>query len=120
MSDLTEHRRRVNLRLLQVSITLFLLCTCAGLGLFLAKGGAQAPATPRGSLLHIVETAIRGGESLHAGALLDTGLLVLLLTPVARLVAGIYSSARAKDWLYVLIGFVVFGLVITGFFTGQT
>ena len=120
MSGLAEHRRRVNLRLLQVSITLFLLCTCAGLGLFFATGGAPVPATPRGSLLAILMAAFTGGEGLHAGAFLEAGLLVLLLTPVARLVAGIYVSARAKDWLYVLVGLVVMGLVMIGFLAGQT
>ena len=119
MNGLAEHRRRVNLRLLQVAIALCLACILAGLAVFLAGGGVRVPATPRGSLLAILGTAFERGEDLHAGALLDAGLLVLLFTPVARLVAGVYVSARTRDWLYVLIGLVVMGLVVTGFFTGQ-
>lgn len=120
MSDLVEHRRRVNLRLLQVSITLCIACILAGLAIFFAEGAARTPTMPRGSLLAILESAFRGGEGMRAGAFLDAGLLVLLLTPVARLLAGIYVSARARDWLYVLIGLVVMGLVVSGFLIGQT
>ena len=118
MSGLAEHRRLVNLRLLQVSIALFLLCILVGLGLFFA-GGLRVPTTPRGSLLAIFKGALAGSEGLHAGALLDVGLLVLLLTPAARLLAGIYISARARDGLYVAIGLVVMALLVVGLVAGQ-
>jgi len=46
--------------------------------------------------------------------------VVLLLTPVARLLVGIYVSARVRDWLYVAIGMLVVALVITGVIAGQS
>jgi uncharacterized membrane protein len=50
---------------------------------------------------------------------MDAGLLVILFTPLARLLSGVVANARARDWLYVGIGAVVIGLVLTGLFTGQ-
>lgn len=119
MNGLAGHRRRVNLRLLQAAIGFCLACILAGLAVFFAEGGAHPPATLRGSLLQIMDGVIRGGEGMHAAAFLDAGLLVLLFTPMARLLAGVYISARARDGLYVLIGLVVMGLVMMGLLAGQ-
>lgn len=119
MNDLAQHRRRLTAWILRLSIGLCLLLILLGLALFLAQGGTRAPAFPGGSLVDILSGAWRRGERLHAGAFLDAGLAVLLLTPVARLVAGVYVSARAKDWLYVLIGLIVLGLVAAGLLAGQ-
>ena len=105
--------------ILRLSISLCLLLIVLGLVLFVAQGGSQVPALPSGSLKDILVAALLRGEDLHAGAFLDVGLIVLLLTPVARLVGGVYISARARDGLYVLIGLVVLGLVITGMIAGQ-
>lgn len=118
MNDLAQHRRWLTAWILRLSISLCLLLILLGLVLFLAQGGTHVPAFPRGSLADILTGAWQRGEGLHAGAFLDAGLVVLLLTPVARLVAGIYISARARDWLYVGIGAVVIALVLIGLFIG--
>ena len=119
MNALVEHRRRITAGILRVSIALCLGLLFIGVAVFLLRGGERQPTNPGGSLLDILDAALHGGEALHAGAFLVAGLLVLLLTPVARLVAGIYVSARARDGLYVLIGLVVLGLVIAGLLMGQ-
>lgn len=119
MNALAEHRRWLTAWILRLSIALCLISIVAGLALFLIRGGAYLPANPSGSLFDILDGALDRSETLHAGAFLVTGLLVLLLTPVARLVAGIYISARARDWVYVLIGLVVMGLVVVGMLMGQ-
>jgi uncharacterized membrane protein len=46
--------------------------------------------------------------------------IALLLTPLARLAAGIYVSARARDGLYALIGLLVLLLVLVGIVSGQS
>ena len=119
MNDLVQHRRWLTAWILRLSIGLCLLLILLGLVLFLAQGGTQVPAFPRGSLADILAGAWQRSERLHAGAFLDAGLVVLLLTPVARLVAGVYVSARAKDWMYVGIGVVVLALVLLGLVAGQ-
>ncbi len=119
MNALIEHRRWLTAWILRLSIALCLISILAGLALFLIHGGTLQPANPSGSLFDILDGVVHRSEALHAGAFLVTGLLVLLLTPVARLLAGIYISARARDWVYVLIGLVVMGLVIAGLLMGQ-
>jgi len=119
MNALAEHRRWLTAWILRLSIALCLISIVAGLALFLIHGGTLQPANPSGSLVDILDGALHRGEALHAGAFLVAGLLVLLLTPVTRLLAGIYISARARDWVYVLIGLVVVGLVIAGLLLGQ-
>ena len=119
MNDLVQQRRRLTAWILRLSIGLCLLLILLGLLLFLVQGGTHVPAFPRGSLTDILEGAWERGERLHAGAFLDAGLVVLLLTPVARLLAGVYVSGRAKDWLYMLIGLSVLGLVVAGLMAGQ-
>ena len=119
MNALIEHRRRITAGILRVSIALCLGLLLIGVGIFLLRGDERTPANPSGSLFDILGAVLHRGEALHAGAFLVAGLLVLLLTPVARLVAGIYVSARARDGLYVLIGLVVLALVVAGLLIGQ-
>ncbi|HEU5397707.1 MAG TPA: DUF1634 domain-containing protein [Gammaproteobacteria bacterium] len=118
MNGLVEHRRRITLGILRVSIGLCLAMLLAGVVLFLVHGGAAQPANPGGSLPYILDAVLHRGGMLHAGAFLVAGLLVLLFTPVARLIAGVYVSARARDGVYVLIGLVVLGLVLVGMILG--
>lgn len=119
MNALAEHRRWLISWILRLSIALCLGLLLIGIAVFLLRGGERPPANPSGSLFDILAAVLHRGEALHAGAFLVAGLLVLLLTPVARLVAGIYVSARGRDGLYVLIGLVVLGLVIAGLLFGQ-
>lgn len=119
MSTLAEHRRRITLGILRVSIGLCLALLVVGVVLFLIHGGVVQPANPGGTLPDILGTLLHRGETLHAGAFLVAGLLVLLFTPVARLIVGVYVSARARDGVYVLIGLVVLGLVLVGVVLGS-
>jgi uncharacterized membrane protein len=117
---IVRERRLLNLWIVRVGITLCVTFCLAGIGVFFAHGGADAPATLTGSLRHIIGEAMRGSVGLHAGALLYAGLIALLLTPLARLVAGIYVSARARDPMYAVIGCLVLALVLVGIVAGQT
>jgi uncharacterized membrane protein len=49
--------------------------------------------------------------------LLTTGLLVLLLTPVARVVVSFAGYLRDRDWWFVLYTGIVLGLLVAGFAT---
>jgi len=76
-----------------------------GAGLYLARHGWDVlddhvfhgePAELR-SVRAIVGQALRG----HAESIIQLGLLLLIATPVARVVASAVGFARARDWLYV-------------------
>ncbi|MDE2091734.1 MAG: DUF1634 domain-containing protein [Gammaproteobacteria bacterium] len=120
MNEIVRERRLLNIWILRVSITLCALLIAVGLAMFFVHGNTSMPATPSGSLREMIHTSIQGSIGFHASAFLDAAIIVLLLTPMARLLAGIYVSARVRDWLYVGIGVVVLALVVIGVVAGQS
>lgn len=57
--------------------------------------------------LRSVSSVVRGVVQLHLPALMQLGVLLLIGTPIARVVLAIYAFAREKDRLYVAISFIV-------------
>jgi uncharacterized membrane protein len=51
--------------------------------------------------------AVFFGETWTAGLLLQTGIVVLLLTPVARVVVSIVQYASERDWAFTLLTAIV-------------
>lgn len=119
MNRLVRERRLLNIWILRASIGFCLLLVVTGLVLFFFHGSARLPAAPSGSLFSIIRHAVMRSASLHADAFLDAGIVLLLLTPMVRPLAGVYISARARDWLYTCIGLLVLMLVVSGVVAGQ-
>lgn len=116
---LTHERRYLTRLILRTSIGLCLVLIVIGLVIFFAQGGTHVPVNPSGRFSAILGGIAHGGAGLHASAFLIGGVVVLLLTPIARLLAGIVMSARAHDRLYAVIGLVVLALVVAGLLIGQ-
>ena len=53
-----------------------------------------------------------------ARSILRAGLLVLLLTPVSRVVASVVEYTRDRDWLFAALTFVVLAIVVTSLLVG--
>jgi uncharacterized membrane protein len=51
--------------------------------------------------------------------LIETGLLVLILTPVIRVIFSAFAFARERDTTYVVITLIVLCLLVVGWFTGH-
>jgi len=64
--------------------------------------------SPVNSSVIPVITAINESPSLDGLSLIVLGLIVLIATPVIRVLLGIASFAMEKDWLYVAITAIVF------------
>lgn len=60
----------------------------------------------------ILSNALKG----QALALIQTGLLVLIFTPIVRVILSVFLFAYEKDYLYVAITLVVFGFLLVGLF----
>jgi uncharacterized membrane protein len=55
-------------------------------------------------------------ESLrHGRGLIQLGLVLLVFTPIARVVFAIFGFARERDWMYVCISAIVLGVLLFGF-----
>ena len=120
MSERLEAQRRlVTVTILRTSIGLAVFSILMGLTLFLARGAAYFPTTPSGRIDQVLAYAWHEALALRPSAFFEFGILVILLTPLARLASGVVANARARDWLYVGIGLGVTGLVCVGLFAGQ-
>jgi uncharacterized membrane protein len=80
----------------------------------LRSGSPAFPSTYPHSLGDVL-AGLTHGDPL---AILSLGLLVLLLTPVARVLVSILAFARERDWLYVAITAVVLLILVVSFLLG--
>jgi uncharacterized membrane protein len=119
MNNIARQRQLLAIWILRISITLCLLFIVIGLAIFFIHGGAHIPANPSGKFSAILDRMLHGGPGLHASAFLIAGIVVLLLTPIVRLLSGVIVSGRSKDWMYVVIGLIVLLLLLVGLFAGQ-
>jgi uncharacterized membrane protein len=76
-------------RLLQTGVVIAALCLAAGLLLWFIAGDTHA--------VHLVLTA---------------GLIVLMLTPLARVVASLVAYVRLRDWFFVATTVMVFVVLV--------
>lgn len=77
-----------------------------------------APANPL-SFPHSLGDVISGIGRGDPLAILALGLIVLLLTPVARVLISIFAFARERDWLYVGITALVLLILLVSFLLGR-
>ena len=110
-------------RLLQAGVTLAAMVVFAGGVLYLARhamptldykhfsGEPEAYRTLRG----IWADAMAG----HGRGWIQLGLLVLIATPVARVVFSVLAFLRQRDWVYVAVTLIVLGLLCYSLFGGH-
>ena len=55
----------------------------------------------------------------HRQGLIQLGLLLLIATPVARVLFSVYAFARERDWLYVGITLLVLAVLLCSLFWGH-
>lgn len=88
----------------------------AGLILFLVNGES-------GYAGDYYPTALKdifaGALSLKPSAIMLTGLVLLICTPIMRVGISALVFLKEKDWLYVGISSIVFLILISGFFFGK-
>jgi uncharacterized membrane protein len=51
-------------------------------------------------------------------AIIQTGILLLIATPVTRVLLSIFSFLREKDYLYVVITLIVLGIITASMLSG--
>jgi uncharacterized membrane protein len=76
-------------RLLETGVMAASVCLAAGLVLWFATGGGRA-----------------------ANLTLTVGLIVLMVTPLARVVASLIAYLRLRDWFFVATTVLVFAVLV--------
>lgn len=62
--------------------------------------------------LRNVQGILGNASTFHGRGLIQLGLLILLATPIARVAVSIFTFARKRDTLYVIITLIVFCILI--------
>ncbi len=103
-------------RMLRVGVTLSALIVLAGGVLSLRQGSGSVldsrhfhsvPAS-----LNNLSGILRGAAHLDSASVVLAGLLLLIATPVARVVLCVAGFARQRDWLYVVISTTVLLILV--------
>ncbi len=114
-----EADRRVDLvigRLLQIGVFVAAAIVVIGATLFLAQHGRASVSyeqfRPGANELRGVSGIVRGVLALHSAAIIQLGLVLLILTPIARVALTLVAFIMQRDRLYVLITAVVLALLL--------
>ena len=76
------------------------------------------PAPHRSAVIPLRE-AVRQALQLRPTPWLDLGIFVLMLTPIARVVAALILYARLRDWRYVVVSLTVLGILTLSILLGR-
>lgn len=101
---------------LRVGVIISAAVIFLGLAFFIATGESGYPGDTYPTGLREILT---GTTALKPFAVILTGLILLILTPVMRVGVSILVFVKEKDWLYVGISSVVFLILISSFFFGK-
>ena len=102
-------------RVLRGGVLLSAAIVACGAAVFLARHGLERPeyhvfkSEPRA--LRSIGGVISDAVTLSGSALIQFGLLILIATPIARVVMSVIGFLRQRDWVYVAITLVVLGLL---------
>lgn len=118
-----EHVEQFIGRLLQAGVLVAALVTLLGAGVLLAReGGARAAVGSfRGAApeLLTVGGVLRGALARDGRAIVQLGLVLLILTPVARVALTLWAFVRQHDRLYVAVTTIVLALLLYGLISGR-
>ncbi len=70
------------------------------------------------NLRHVI-SIITSALSLKGEAIIQLGFLILIATPIARVIFSVYAFAREHDFVYVIVTLIVLGVLIFGFAGGH-
>jgi uncharacterized membrane protein len=109
--------------LLRTGVLLSAAVVLIGGMLYLIQHGAEPPdrKTFRGEPADLREPAGIIGRvvGLEGRGLIMVGLLLLIATPVARVVFSVVGFARERDFLYVALTLIVLGVLLFSLFAGK-
>jgi len=102
--------------LLRVGVLVSALIVLFGGILYLARDGMAVPNYEifRGepAMWRSVLPIIKSAFSLNPGGIIQLGLLLLIATPVARVVFSVFAFALQRDRTYVFVTLIVLGILL--------
>lgn len=101
---------------LRVGVLLSATVIFIGLLLFLSGGESGYPGESYPTTLKDI---LVGTWAMKPFAIISTGLVLLIFTPIMRVGVSILVFLKEKDWLYVGISSIVFLILVSSFFFGK-
>ena len=121
----TDADRQVDLvigRLLQIGVLAAAAIVALGAILFLAQHGTRraefSAFVPGPPTLRTVGGILRGALAFDSAAIVQLGLVLLIMTPIARVLFTLVAFIIQRDRLYILITSVVLALLLYGLIAG--
>ena len=115
--QLSTHRQEHIIgMLLRAGVILAAVIVLAGGVLYLMQHGNERPnyrefhGVPQN--LQTVSGVVKDALQLRSEAVMQLGLLLLILTPVARVALSAASFTVKRDWMYVCITLIVFAVLL--------
>ncbi|MVN20762.1 DUF1634 domain-containing protein [Mucilaginibacter arboris] len=68
--------------------------------------------------LKTISGILQGVAAIKGRAIIQLGILLLIATPIARILLSIVSFVLEKDYLYVVITLIVFGIILFSMLSG--
>lgn len=103
-------------RLLQVGVLLAAAVVLVGAVPYLARGGEPESHyrifTGEREDLRSVSGVVHDLAALHVRAIIQLGLLLLILTPITRVAFSAIAFGLQKDYMYVVVTLIVFGILM--------
>ncbi|MGZ7443184.1 DUF1634 domain-containing protein [Paenibacillus sp. TH7-28] len=103
-------------KMLRIGVILAAAVIIAGLLLFLVTGNTGYPGDTFPTSFGDIASGL---VALKSAAIIQTGLLLLILTPVLRVFVSLFVFLAEKDYLFVLITAIVFVILIISFLLGK-
>lgn len=101
--------------ILRVGVLLSSGIALAGGVIYLSRHGAEMPAYSvfhdESAIYGSFHKIITGSLAFHGREIIQLGLMVLIATPVARVLFSALGFFLEKDWLYVAISLLVLGII---------
>jgi uncharacterized membrane protein len=107
-------------RMLQIGVTVAALVVLVGGILYLAQFGGSKPdyqhfhGAP--AALETIRGIVGGAGSMDARSVIEFGILLLIATPVCRVIFGVVGFALLRDRLYTVVSAVVLVILLFSFF----
>jgi uncharacterized membrane protein len=102
-------------RLLQLGVVIASVVGLAGSAMLLATHGSDVANfrifRGESSTLRSVSAAVHGAFTLDPRGMVQLGLVLLIATPIARVMFALVGFARQKNWMYVGISAIVLALL---------
>lgn len=108
-------------RLLRIGVVAAAFIVACGAVLFLLTHGSDLADHHNfrgepGALTHPAQI-VTHAFNWQSDSIIQLGLLLLILTPVARIIFAIVGFLLEKDYLYVVIGIIILAIILISYFT---